>query len=314
MSKFQNLDAPGADKKASGKSQAQEKDGAELFENNTSTPETPTTPEAQVSPAVTPAQVESLLVQELVRVLKGIDSKNDSIAEAIKQVMSTNTTEDTVLSPDAVAAQYTSDDVLDTPVMFFRPCGAKFVDMGGPAANGTYHYPPFRDRYNKPIPMIWDEGPEVFTGFGVRGERVVQKFAQYICKSKKELEYIRKHRDFGTLILENTIDIAFTTNNFINALSNASKKVAYMNQVDRIMFAKDRGIDTNQDPEKWYNELVLSLATDESRSKNIQLSQAANMFESLKNTMEHPGSRGRSAVGIAPLGEHESVLQIHRTV
>jgi hypothetical protein len=129
------------------------------------------------------------------------------------------------------------------------------------------------------------------------------------------LDYIRSHRDFGTVIQEEAISQGFTVNAFVMSMSNASKKVNHMNQVDSIMFARDRGIDVDSlEPQEWYRQLVVTLAQGESQSQSIVLGNAKSMFDSLMQTVEHPGSRGVTNAGLVNIAGKEGVLAIHRQV
>ncbi len=312
-----NSPASGA---TSSSSNTQAKADEPLFENA----ETVTTETSVVEPP----KPESVLVQEMIRAFKAIGEQQTQNTSSSQELISALTSamekqgaknrggaDGVVLSPDEVAAQYSADDVLDKPVIFFRVCGNRYVDMGGPGVDGTLKLPPYRDQYNKPVPMIWEPGPVVDGGFGMKGERIQTRYAQYVCKSKKELDYIRNHRDFGTVIQEEAISQGFTVNAFVMAMSNASKKVNHMNQVDRIMFARDRGIDVdNLEPQEWYRQLVVTLAQEESQSQSIVLGNAKSMFDSLMQTVEHPGSRGVTHAGITKLGGMDGVLAIHRQV
>lgn len=245
----------------------------------------------------------NLTAHDLINVLRELKSEKSSadsgveIAKAIERALSRNTTDGVVLNPDVLAEQYDKNDILDEPIIFFRPCGGKFIDLGGVRADGTFHFPPFRDRYNKVVPMIWTSGPEFIAGYDQKGAPVINKFAQYICKSKKELEYIRNHIDYGTYIRESVIDQAYTTNAFIQALNNARNKVTQLSPVDRIMFARERGIETEgRTPGEWYNDLVMSLAKQEVASMNIQYEAIGSMFDKLKAFPNADGLSSTNAV------------------
>jgi len=268
--------------------------------NNTPPAKSSTPPSAEELRASALAEARKLLEEEGLTVIQTTNtsatSNTGGISEsALERILTTVTNTmagiatngKEELTDDQVAAQYHEEDLLTEPILFMRAGsgGWSHTDFGVQKPDGTRHVPPFRSKSNTPVPIKFERGAQVHDGYNHKGEAQVVQFLHFICKNKKEAEYLRNHPDFGVVMYESTIPEQFNRSGYIPAVMNAQKIASSMTPFDRISSVRARGIDVaEKSPDEVYILLVNAIVKDEMRGNTTIKQKVEDLYSALGET------------------------------
>lgn len=191
-------------------------------------------PEAPIDPMAAFAEMMVRMNKEIAKTVA------NEVAQALKPI-SQQSAEGR--SRENALNQYDPEDALAEPVVFFYP-GKKFIDYGCTRGNGSYHLPPFRDEHEKIIPIIFEFSHSTPKS-GNAAVTEADNFCMYICKSKKELEYLRNHPLFNIMIFERTIKGEMRSSQYMKASLDALTMIRNLTIPDRMAMATAKGIDVS---------------------------------------------------------------------
>jgi hypothetical protein len=105
----------------------------------------------------------------------------------------------------------------------------------------------------------------------------------YVCRSKKEVEWLRAHTFYNTLFFDKQQTEITQDAVFASYLSKAMMGLKTMNQIQIVGLAKDRGMTLSQDINIMRTELATLQARDQTK-KAVKVSQTA-LQEAQKDTL-----------------------------